>query len=578
MATAPHDHASVPSRVESFAPAGVFLLLRMKYRATSNHVRELVDEAPIKVLVTGLFIGLIWLALYGLFAGVFEYFQTNLLQSVIAIPLVFNFFFVALLALLTFSNAILVYGALFTGDEAHYLLSSPLHPLSTVALKYGESLVFSSWSLILLGLPLMMAIARVQGESWIFYPMFIAFFLAFVPIPGAIGLLVAWIVARFLPGSVRRVLAYGAILALVAVVAWSLRSVRAVQDLTGDWMKGFFTRLSLIEASILPSTWVTRGIEAALNDQTADATRYLVVVIANALFLSWAAVHLVAGGLVKAHDRVGSSSGTSGAWSRRNAVAASGGFAGRLFFFLPHHARLIAAKDLRTFVRDPMQWSQLAILFGLMALYLANMPRFDIDETSGRWAVVVPFLNLTAVSFILATFTSRFVFPMISLEGHQLWLIGLFPIRRAWILVAKFSFAFTVTFGVAACVMTLASYILRISGMAAVLNLLVTASVCYGLCGFAVGIGARLPMFSQTNPARIANGLGGTINLIASVTLIAVMLSGVAYITYKVGEEGFDYTTDLHLMLVFAAVVSVGLIAGTWAMVIGARHFDRIET
>ena len=33
------------------------------------------------------------------------------------------------------------------------------------------------------------------------------------------------------------------------------------------------------------------------------------------------------------------------------------------------------------------------------------------------WGSLVPFLNLCAVTLILATFTSRFVFPMISLEG-----------------------------------------------------------------------------------------------------------------------------------------------------------------
>ena len=268
-------------------------------------------------------------------------------------------------------------------------------------------------------------------------------------------------------------------------------------------------------------------------------------------------------------------------------MPASGGIAGRLFAFLPHPARLIAAKDLRCFLRDPMQWSQLAILFGLMALYLLNIPRFDVDEAAGNWAVVVPFLNLSAVSFILATFTSRFVFPMISLEHRQFWLLGLLPVRRSWILVAKFAFAFCVTSSVAFGVMMLASYVLRLTPASTLIHLAVTASVCFGLCGLAVGIGARLPVLRHSNPARIANGLGGTINLIASVALIFVMLSGVAAATFW-ADDGLLYVRAATIweltgsgqrlaLLINSAVILFGIAAGATAMIIGARHLNRLE-
>ncbi len=555
-------------------PAGAGLLVRTKLRALFNHLREVVAEAPVKLYATAVFITLIWLALYLLFFNVFRYFQMSLLQSVVAIPLIFHFFFVALLVLLTFSNAILAYGALFTHEEAAYLLACPIRMRSTVALKYGESLFFSSWSLLLLGLPLMMAIARVYDEaSWTFYALFILLFLAFVPIPGALGLLTAWGVARFVPRTVRRALVTAAGCVLLVMIVWGMRSVRDLRWVSDDWLDDFFARLSLVQLSVLPSTWVTRGIEAAVNGHEGDAVRYLVVTVANALFLSWLAVHVVSARFLSAYDKANSAGGILG----RYAVEASGGFAGRFFFFLPHSARLIAAKDLRHFIRDPMQWSQLAILFGLMALYLMNMPRFDIDDTSGYWAHLVPFLNLTAVSFILATFTSRFVFPMISLERRQMWLLGLLPISRSWILAAKFAFAFTVTFSVAAGVTVLASYILRMGTLSTLMHLLVTAAVCFGLCGLAVGIGARLPVLTNGDPARIANGLGGTINLIASVVLITAMLAGIGGIMLWNGEADLAPLGNPVALAGILAVAAGGILAGLAAMIVGARHLARLE-
>jgi len=227
-----------------FRPAGTLLLARVKLRALLNHFLEIVAEAPVKVLATAIFIGLIWLALYGLFYKVFDYFQMSLLQSVVAIPLIFHFFFVALLVLLTLSNAILMYGALFTHEEAAYLLAAPVRVRSTVLVKFGESLFFSSWSLLLLGLPLMMAIAAVyDGESWSFYALFLLLFVSFVPIPGALGLLTAWGVARFLPHTLRRFEVYAAMACLAVMMVWGMRTVRELRWINEDWLDDFFARL-----------------------------------------------------------------------------------------------------------------------------------------------------------------------------------------------------------------------------------------------------------------------------------------------------------------------------------------------
>ena len=49
----------------------------------------------------------------------------------------------------------------------------------------------------------------------------------------------------------------------------------------------------------------------------------------------------------------------------------------RVFFFLPNPIRLLILKDLRTFRRDPAQWSQFLIFFGLLAFYFINIRRLS---------------------------------------------------------------------------------------------------------------------------------------------------------------------------------------------------------
>ena len=112
-----------------------------------------------------------------------------------------------------------------------------------------------------------------------------------------------------------------------------------------------------------------------------------------------------------------------------------------LFFFLPRPIRLLILKDLRTFRRDPAQWSQFLIFFGLLAFYFVNIRRLSYDVQSPYWRNLVSFLNLAVTALILSTFTSRFIFPMLSLEGRNFWVLGLLPLERAAILWGKFAFS-----------------------------------------------------------------------------------------------------------------------------------------
>ncbi len=566
--------ASVPAWLARGArPAGVGLLLRVKLRAAGNQLASAVAEAPLRFAMTMGFLVAIWLGLYFLFRTVFEYFQRTPLEAAVAIPLVFSFFFLALLVMLTVSNAIIAYMSLFAAPEAMYLLASPVHPRAYVSMKYIETLVFSSWSLILLGLPLMMAMADLTDEPWYYYPLFLSFFLCFVPIPGAMGLLLAWGVARFLNRDMRRKLLIGLLIVLAITVVWFLKTMKVGEAEAVRWLKQFLFRISLIQGAFLPNAWVSKGVEASMQDRSIEALLYLGVTLANGLFLSWLVLRAVSSRFLVAFDHAQSTKG----WQRRAYVEPTAGLPGLVFFYLPHRLRLIAAKDLRTFFRDPLQWTQLVILFGLMILYLVNVPRYAGGQPLEGWGMIIPFLNFGAISFILATFTSRFVFPLVSLEGLQMWLIGMLPLSPRQLLAAKFAFAMTVAAGVAVGTTIVAATMLKMPLPWALLQITVTFAVSFGLCGFAVGFGARLPMFGQRNAARIANGFGGTVNLIASVTLVLAMLVGMAALGIHNRFAGFQGAIDMRTLLIAAIVSAFGIVCGVIALTIGARHLHRAE-
>ncbi|MGB0717120.1 MAG: putative ABC transporter permease subunit [Phycisphaerae bacterium] len=548
------------------------LLLKTKVISVKNRVMVAIDEAPLRVTATVLLIAVIWAGLWLLFHLVFKQFRKTPLEATVAIPLIFNFFFVAMLALLTFSNAIIAYGSLFSRAESEYLVTSPLTQLDFVTLKYLESLIMSSWSLILLGLPLMFSLA-VEAQDSIFYVLFVAFFLSFIPIPGSLGMLLAFLAARFFPKRLVRPVALVVGILIAIFIYVGVRALRMGDAATDVWLRSFLAKMSFVEYAFLPNYWVAEGIDFALQSRFYESGMYLFVTVSNALFLSWFTVQVIAGYFTPAYDRA--TAGRGG--ELKNAVRPTGGLAGLLFFYLPLELRLIAAKDLRTFFRDPLQWSQLAILFGLLVLYLTNMPTLRFGLEGSGWKLVGPFLNLCAISLILATFTCRFVFPLVSLEGHTLWMIGLLPIPRGRVLLAKFAFAMTVTLSASLGAMLLAVTLLDLQWQWAILHILTISAICFSLCGFSVGIGARLPMFDQRNVARIANGLGGTTNLLASLALVAIVLTAVGMATWQAGPTAPLRVPGQMPLILCLGAVAFAVLVGVAAMKMGARHFQRIE-
>jgi ABC-2 type transport system permease protein len=561
--------------VEAVLPTpGFDVLLRLRLTILRNRIRQLLDQSPLRVLLIIVFVTVIWGALYAIMQNLFVFMRRFEQQAVIAVPYVFHIFFAAMTCLLAFSTAVLVYGALFGRSEPKFLLTTPHRPRDIVAIVYLESLFFSSWSLILLGIPLMLAMGRAQGLSWEFYVIFLAAFLGFVPIPGAVGLTAAMIVAVWLPKFARQalVMACGAV-AIIVLLWWGrLWAANSSSD-SYHWLRRFLGELEYLKGALLPSTWVTNSIRYSVQGKFADALFYLAVTWATAIFFSWAAVGLVGSRMATAMGRAQMAS-TSG---RAYSGIVSRWLTAVAFFYVPSRLRMMILKDVRGFLRDPLQWSQLLILLGLLALYLVYLPTTRPEGFNLPWQALICFLNYGAVTLILSTFTSRFVFPLVSMEGRQMWLVGLLPLNRRSILWAKFLYAMTVTCVAAVGVTLLSIWALQTPLALSIVQWSGTIATCMGLCGLAVGLGARLPSYQERNSGRIASGLGGTVNLIASVGLVAASVTIMGGICYRmVGQENLNHLDGWGIVLSIALVL-LGVGTGLVTMKAGTRSFELQE-
>ena len=160
------------------------------------------------------------------------------------------------------------------------------------------------------------------------------------------------------------------------------------------------------------------------------------------------------------------------------------------------------------------------MLFGLLGAYIINLRHFTHQITNPFWVNLVSYLNLGACSLNLATLTTRFVFPQFSLEGKRLWIVGMAPMGLAKVVKAKYWLASLTSLIVTLSLMTLSSYLLKMSWHRILFFSGVVGLMTFTLNGLAVGLGVMYPNFKEAQSTKIVSGFGGTLCLVMSFLYI----------------------------------------------------------
>jgi len=241
------------------------------------------------------------------------------------------------------------------------------------------------------------------------------------------------------------------------------------------------------------------------------------------------------------------------------------------------------------FRRDPVQWSQFLIFFCLLLLYFANVDRFRQDRADVSvltWVNIVSFLNLAVVGLILSTFTTRFIFPLISLEGRRFWILGRLPVERDTILWGKFLFAACGSWPPCAGLVLLSDSMLHVSLLVVLIHQVICLLLCIGLAGLAVGLGALMPDFREQSPSKIAAGFGGTINLVMSALYIMLIVLMTAmpchfYLLANNAEMPSPYFQENYLRLWMVLGLGASTLLSALVTVLplrkGLQAFRRLE-
>lgn len=553
-----------------------------KLRSAAHAVASVRNESKLKIGVVTVAAVLLWFGALRLFFASFLWLRRYTLDphggsidlGDIVMARLLAVFALALFFMLIFSNVLIVYSTLYRSREVEYLVQSPLPFRSLFLARFVESVLFSSWASAFLGSPLILAYGFASNAQPAFYLAAVAFYVPFVTIPAAIGAMIAMLLVRFLP----RLSRLGVIAVVIVAVAGLFVYLRGRLDVVRLTDQLLVTTLldasARTQSPFLPSYWAARGVLAAAAGHYADSLFDFLLLVSNALMLTWLATEMSVRVFLPG-------------WSALAGVArpprrAGRGILGRLdaaLSFLREPARSLVVKDIRLFWRDAAQWSQFAIFFGLMAFYVANLRNRGLTGESELWRTWVACLNLAACTLILATLTSRFVYPLVSLEGRRFWIVGLAPLTFRQLVWQKFWLSVVTCSVFTVSLIVLSGYMLRLSTLPFALSVYTICITNLGLSGLAVGLGSLYPNFQEDNPARIVSGMGGTLNFLLSmayiVFTIGILTAFLLWPTLRVHVEPRAFYSGLAAVLLLITALSVaGILI---PMRLGLRHLQTLE-
>jgi ABC-2 type transport system permease protein len=572
----------------------LLLFQRLRGRLLRNSARQLLGTTGLRVFTIVACSALVWVFIAAASYGGMQFLReqrlpSSLLDSIVGTIL--NLFFLPLAAMLLFSTGLILYSSLFASAEAAFLLNTPAPADRTFAYKFQGALTFSSWAFLLLGSATLIPYGVVFGAPWPFYALLPLFLFGFVLLPGSLGALVCLLVVTLVPRRPRQVLiAAGVALGLLLLVVLVYRAVamaRAGHDTswTRDAVKLLLGRLDFARGTLMPNDWVVKGLQATRGGDLREAAYRLALVWSNGLF-AYLLTTWLAGRLYRsAYNRIA----TGGALRRRYGGHRLDRLVNDLLGFLDPQVRLLLVKDFRTFRRDPAQWVQIVIFAGLMGLYflytfiyrytVLYTNRTDTDPFPRAYQNGVSLLNLVATAVLLCAWTGRFIYPLLSLEGRKFWILGLLPLRRDLLLWGKFAFSATGAVLFSEVLVVLSDVMLGMPPGAVVVHALTAGVLAAGLSGLSVGIGAWVPNFRETDPSKIAIGVGGTLNLIASLLFLIVTIGLMTvpwHLAFAFGDGGTGLADAAAVVGVLLGL-GVGALAVVLPLRVGARTLRRME-
>jgi len=543
--------------------APLLTLLSPRWRGLRNRWRRATRSQRLTYLLFAFMTLCFWGAVLGLCIYFLEMFNSVELFGPLLLRKALSMLLLSFSGLLLFSNIITALSSYFLAEDMQLLQSLPVSRRRIFYLRFVDTLMQSSWMIIIFGLPVLLAYGVVHGGGPLYYFVALIGLLLYLLPPAACGVVVACLLVRgFSARRLRELMALvsGLFLVSVLLLLRTLQPERLVDPESFGTLAEFIAVVRAPDVSWLPSTWLSELCMWSLGNPVEDVALYAgllcVAAPASVVLSRWLVAPVYFDAWTNAQEaprKVASRSKTL-----TSAID-------RMTGSLPAIYRALLRKDLRLFFREPGQWTQGLLLLGLVAIYLYSVKSLPLDVLPMDTRMlenVIAFLNVGVAGAVLASIAVRFQFTSVSREGRAFWVLHSSPIGAHRYLLSKFFMALWPSLLLGEVLVLATNSMLHVDPLYAWVAALSIAFLSVGLTGMAVGLGALYPNFNADSAAQMAAGPGAVLFMVLALLLVAgvVALEAVPVGLFLARQySGVAPSTGLILSLLCAFLAVIGL-------------------
>ena len=556
----------------------LWLLGRLRWQLARNSLLSHMRQHAWRLLLLTVVAGLFLIGDYAFFFRLLRHMSTMPGElGPLLMGQLLQMIFLTFFSMLVFSNTVTSLSTIYLSSDLLVLMASPLRLTNVFISKFVQTLLYSSWMVLLFGLPIFIAFGRVQQAPLAYYVWLIPTLLPFLVMPAGLGILGTMLLMRYFPAQQTHkaltVLSVCFMAALVMLIRF-LRPERLVREAPDEVLRQFLDSLKTPDLPLLPSTWAAKALLAGSDATLGGAGGHIALLWGGAVVICaltvWGASQVYYTGWSGGYTALRGSAPRR-TWRLERVLLP-------VLRRCPAATRGLILKDLKIFFRDPAQWSQLLLLGALAVIYLFNIRHLPLNTLFLKNFISI--LNLGLAGFVLSAVAVRFVFTSTSLEGRKFWIILASPMAFRDFLREKFC-------------MYIVPLLVLAETLVVVSNLLLKAdtyidALCRGrhlahdLCPDRAGRwpGTCMHASNMTILPRRRRAPGGLLYMVLSLGFIGIMLLLTARPFYVHLYRKFflpALSGGLEVYLCYAAIVGLCLLTTLLPLRLGCRALERLE-
>jgi ABC-2 type transport system permease protein len=538
------------------------------------------NKSSARFLLLGSFGLLFWFGLFAVSWRVLIYFKgiedigDILGYKLLSMMLVVSF------ALLLFSSILTSLSKLYLSRDLLLVHSLPVSTYKIFIARWIDSTLESAWMVIIYTLPVFVAYGLVYRAGAFYYVNIMTTMLCMAAIASTISTLMVMIAVIFIPASrMKSVFIFMGILFFVVIyLAIRLSKPELLVDPeVFDTVMVYITSLQTPSSPFLPSSWAYDSIRFALSGSIHDSLFFSALSFSCAGMILFAMIWLSDAIYFKGFSK------TQNASVRlfKNHVAAE-----RIFNFLPGPIKSFTIKEIKTFLRDQTQWTQLFLIAALVVIYVYNFKVLPLEKSPIKTVYLqnlFSFLNMALALFVLTAVTARFAYPAVSLEREAFWLVKTSPLSVRTFLWVKFFIYYLPLLILTEILIVVTNILLQVTPFMMALSGITVFLVVPGIVAMGIGLGAAYPDFKAQNPTQTVTSFGGLVFMIVCagyIGLVIIIEAGPVYNLFMAGIHNKTISPTIWIWIVgsFTLVVVFSLLAIFLPMRFGERRLSGLPT